>query len=101
MKKQHSMLVVRQPHLFITRECIIPRDYRAPICNEFADLLIHEREKRHLSRYAVAKHAHVSARSIGFLETRENGVSLNVASRVLDVFGIRLVFVRDDVEPSV
>ena len=93
MKTQHSKRADSKPRPFITRECTIPRDYPVPICNEFAELLIQEREKRGLSRYAVAKYAHVSKRTVDFLETKENGASLDVASRLLYVFGMRLTIV--------
>ena len=95
MKKQDAKPAETNPQPFITRECTIPRDYRVPICNEFADLLIQEREKRGLTRYAVAKAAHVSTRTVGFLETRVNGPTLDVATRILHVFGMRFTIVRE------
>ena len=95
MKTQKSKHAGRTPQPFITRECTIPRDYPVPICNEFADLLIQEREKRDLTRYAVAKYAHVSKRTVDFLETKANSASLDVASRLLYVFGMRLKIVRE------
>ena len=58
MNKHYSQCADNKPQLLITRECIISRDYRVPICNEFADVLIQERTKRGLTQYALAKFAH-------------------------------------------
>ena len=95
MNKHPAKQADSKPQPVLTRECTIPRDYRVPICNQFADLLIQERVKRGLSQYAVAKYAHISKRTVDFLETRENGPTLDKACRLLDVFGMRFTIVRE------
>ena len=93
MKKQHSKRAVSK-RLPLPKASTIPRGLPAPICGVFADMILHERCKRRLSQYAVAKHAHVSKRMVGFIETRHSVPTLDMATRLLDVFGMHLEFVR-------
>ena len=47
------------------------------------------------TRYAVAKYAHVSKRTVDFLKARENGPTLDRATRLLDMFGMRFTIVQE------
>ena len=101
MNKHPAKQADSKPQPVLTRECTIPRDYRVPICNQFADLLIQERKKRDLTPYALAKYAHVDKRTIEFIEARVNGVTLDKACRLLDVFGMRFTIVRERPDRSI